>query len=245
MTQRRGQGVAVVVVASGGGSFLDRALASLDWATARVVWDPSHRVPAGGLPSGTRHVHTARELASTTNEPWHLLLREDEVAPAALAGAVDAAMGSGSARGFRLPQLLRAGAGALQPCVPPVRLAPCDWVPGIRADGELCFVGPGAVAGVLRSHVLIEPPEEPVAVTAHIEARSRVTAAILAEALVRPRARRVVRSGLLSTLRILCGRATGGIGWYRWLLAVSAGYTASVAEVRLWEQGFLEGVGAA
>src|SRR5262245_66381965 len=84
--------VLAVVVATRGGTRLEAALASAEWASERAVLDPVGDVTPAQLPPGVRLGRDAGSLATLGSASWLLLLGEHELATEAVAAACRAAV---------------------------------------------------------------------------------------------------------------------------------------------------------
>jgi hypothetical protein len=227
--------VLAVVVATRGGTRLEPALASVEWARERAVLDPVGEVTVAGLPAGVRVGHDARDLAALGGAEGLLVLGEHELATDAVAAACAAAVrGPASAR--RIPVELDTLGVRLSPRVHPVRLAP-------RAGSrlvldrtlELALRSPAAegprLDGILRAK---DGPSVAAAVDSLTPA-CRALAALLAQLGQRPGALALAADPLAALLRTLRARATGPGGLARWVAAVFAAYRVALAHAMLWE----------
>jgi len=227
--------VLAVVVATRGGTRLEAALASLEWARERAVLDPVGEVTAARLPDGVRLGHDARQLTALGSVAWLLVLGEHELATDAVAAACAAAVrGTASAR--RVPVEVETLGIRLSPRAHPVRLAPRE---GSRLvldrTLELALhsrAAPGPrLDGVLRA-------QEGASVAATVDALApgcRALAALLAQLGQRPHALALATDPLAALLRALCARAAGSAGLARWVAAVFAAYRVTLTHAMLWE----------
>src|SRR5262249_62191780 len=88
--------VLAVVVATRGGTRLEAALASVEWARERAVLDPVGEVTPAQLPAGVRLGRDAGSLATLGSAAWLLLLGEHELATDEVAAACAAAVRDGT-----------------------------------------------------------------------------------------------------------------------------------------------------
>jgi hypothetical protein len=227
-------GVAAVVLGARGGARLARTLASVAWAAERVVLDPAGRLVAEPLPADVRCVSEAVEPADATDAPWLLLLEEGEVASAALAAAVAAAV-AGTPRPHRVGLEVTGLGTRLVPRHHPVRLAPRAGARLVLDRGlGAALAAPGtpaaAAAGVVaeRADTLAEAVRD-------LDADGATLAALLRAGRVRASVTRMIVAPCAAAGRLLLARRLARTPWGRWHLAVLDGYRAVVACGKLWE----------
>ena len=229
--------VAAVVLAGGGGPRLARALASVGWARERIVFDPAGHLAGTVFPGGVRRSTRFSDATDVTDQPWVLLLAEEEIVPPPLADAIAAAvMGPGDASAFRIGREVRGFGAILNLAGAPVRLARRGVARlSLSRDLTPTFVASGGRLGALRPRLIVEPAAHLTAAVEHLDADTTALAALLHARRVRSRLRLLWMPALAAGAQMLAGRARGKAGWGRWCLAVFAGYRALVAYAKLWE----------
>jgi hypothetical protein len=229
--------IAAAVLASRGGPRLQAALASVAWASERVVIDPAGRLTGETLPAGVRR---AGEPADATSAPWLLLLEEHEVVPPSLAATIAETVDApGPFAAYRIGQEVQAFGTTFRPAGAPVRL--------VRRAGARLRLGRGLAAelratdrraGRLRHRLLVRGAASFAAAVEEIDADATTLAALLAGRRVQPRLWHLILPPLVAG-----GRAFAAAGpWrgtravrHRWTLTVLDGYRAVVAYAKLWE----------
>ena len=222
--------VVALVVAHRGGADLARTLASVAWMADRYVVDPGGVLSPGTWPSSAGH------WTASGVHGWVLLLAEGEVVSEGFAAAL-APLERSDVEAYRLAVECRAFAGVIRLRSRPVRLR--RRMPHeirVALGGELTFAessgAPVLAAAAVTRHL---PPLPGEAIDA-LNAEASVLAALAASRGVRPRAARLLASGLAGAARVLLGRGHGRLGWGRWIAAVLTGYRALLAEAKLWER---------
>jgi hypothetical protein len=221
--------VVALVVAHRGGADLARTLASVEWMAERYVVDPGSVLSPGAWPP-----KTARWTAPGSGG-WVLLLAEGEVVSDGFAAALET-IDRSDAEAYRLAVECRAFAGVIRLRSRPVRLrrrAPYEI--RVALGGELAFAG-AARSPVLAAAVTRHLPRLPGDAIDALNAEASVLAALAAAGGVRPRAARLLASGMTGAARVLFGAGRGRLGWGRWIAAVLTGYRALLAEAKLWER---------
>jgi hypothetical protein len=231
--------VTALVLAGRGGPRLARTLESIDWVRDRVVWDMTGRLPPGVLPPGVRHI--VGPPHDVESEGWILLLREGELASAALAPAIAGPIAA-SGGACRLPIELRAFGARLRPRYAPLRLA--------RSRGARVVCGPGLVPELATADRQRRRLDVPLVVAGagslaeavdDLEADAATLAVLLRRDGRRARVHHLWLPPLTACLRVLLARGEGRTPWTRWVIAVLAGYTSMVAWAKRWEQMRMEG----
>jgi hypothetical protein len=226
--------VAAIVLASRGGPRLEAALASVAWASERIVLDPAGRVEGHPLPPGVRR---GGEPVDAASAPWLLLLEEHELVPPALAATIVETVGApGPFAAYRIGQEVRAFGTVFHPHGAPVRL--------VRRAGarlRLCrglaleLRPPRGDAGRLRGRLLVRGAESLAAAVDDIDADATVLAALLARRRVAPRLWHLVFPPLAAAARAFAARGSWRGVDRRWTLTVLGGYRTLVAYAKLWE----------
>jgi hypothetical protein len=235
--------IAALVLAARGGPTLARALASVEWASERVVLDPTRRLAEQGLPEGVRR--GGLDPAAATTAPWLLLLMEHEVATPDVAAAVERAVREpGDRAGFRVP-IEVAGFGArLRPFGAPVRLAARAGARlGFHAVFGAALVPEGRRLGRLRAPLVAGDPSTITQALEQLDADGAALAAILRARRVRPRIRHLLLGSTAAAAFHLTAPARARARFARWALTVFAGYRAMLAYAKLWEIRRAEGAG--
>jgi hypothetical protein len=232
--------VAALVLASRGGARLEEALASVAWASERLVLDPARRLAGSTSPA---LVVRGREPADAASAPWLLLLEEQERVPAALAATItQVACAPGALAAYRIGQEAHAFGAALALPGAPVRL--------VRRAGARLAVRAGLQAelrpahgraGRLRGRLVADGAPSLAQAVEELEADASALAALLHERGVRPGVRHLLLAPLGPSARVLLARGRGGGLGGRWALAVLAGYRALVGYAKLWEARRAEG----
>jgi hypothetical protein len=229
--------VAAAVLASQGGPRLHAALASVAWASERIVIDPARRLEAQTLPAGVRR---AGEPADVAEAPWLLLVEEHELVPRSLAATIAETVDSpGALPAYRIGQEVRAFGTTFHPVGAPVRL--------VRTGGARLALGPGLAAqlrasrrhaGRLRNRFLVPGATSFAAAVDEIDADAAALAALLARRRVQPRLWHLVVPPLIAGARALAAHGP----WrgvrplrQRWTLTVLGGYRVLLAYAKLWE----------
>lgn len=235
--------VATVVLASGGGARLGRALASVAWGGERIVLDPGGRVPRESLPRGVRLHGGTAEPAELTTAPWVLLLADDEIASPGLAAAVGGAVTEGSARSaYRIPLDVERFGAALRPLRSPVRLARRAEARLWTGRGLVVELGPSSGhPGQLAAPLIVRGADRLSDAVEQLDAQATTLAALLAVHRRRPRLRDLVLGSLAAGGRALVARPARLHVKVRWFVAVLSGYRAAVVYAKLWERSRAEG----
>jgi hypothetical protein len=222
------------VLASRGGERLEDALASVAWASERLVLDPARCL------GGSRAPHTVvrgREPAEAASAPWLLLLEEQERVPPALAAAIaEVTCAPDALPAYRIGQETHAFGAALALPGAPVRLvrragARLGVRAGLQAELRSPHGRPGRLPGRLVAHgasSLAEAVDD-------LDADASALAALLHERGVRPGLRHLLLAPLGPTARVLLARGRGSGFAGLWALAVLAGYRTLVGYAKLWE----------
>jgi len=226
--------VAAAVLVSRGGPRLEAALASVAWASERILIDPAARLAGEPLPAGVRR---AEEPADATSAPWLLLLEEHEVVPPALADSIAATLGAPARfAAYRIGQEVRAFGATFHPVGAPVRL--------VERPGARLGLGPGLSpelralrrgAGRLEGRLVVRAADSLAAALDDLDADAAALAALLARQRVVPRLRHLVLPALAAGTRAFAARGARWAAWQRWILTVLGGYRAVVAYAKLWE----------
>lgn len=227
--------VLAVVLATRGGTRLERALASVPWARERAVLDPAGDVAAGALPAGVRLGRDVTALATLGDAPWVLLLCEDEVATPVLHAAV-ARVAPGAPGAWRVGVAIDALGLRFIPARAPVRLGPRAQA-RLVVDRSLTLAldVPQASAGRLDGSLCAERGGSVAELFDALEPETRAWAALLAQLDARPGAGTLAAAPLLALARMLRARASARAGLARWVTAVFAAYRVVLAHARLWE----------
>jgi hypothetical protein len=227
--------VLAVVVATRGGTRLEAALASAEWASERAVLDPVGDVTPAQLPPGVRLGRDAGSLATLGSASWLLLLGEHELATEAVAAACAAAVREGaSAR--RITVEVEALGVCFAPRVRPVRLAPREGsVLALDRTLELELRSRSTPGRALDAALRAKGGESVAEAVDTLEPEGRALAALLAQLGHHPRPLALAVDPLAAVLRTLRARPSGS-GWLtRWVAAVLTGYRVTLTHAMLWE----------
>jgi hypothetical protein len=227
--------VLAVVVATRGGTRLEAALASVEWARERAVLDPVGGVTPARLPPGVRLGHDAGGLATLGGAAWVLLLGEHELATAALAAACAAAVREGASARRIAVEIEMLGV-RFAPRVRPVRLAPREGsLLALDRTLELELRSRSTPGPALDGALRVKHDESVAAAVDALEPEGRALAAMLAQLGQHPRPLALAVDPLAAVLRTLRARPSGSVGLARWVAAVLTGYRVTLAHAMLWE----------
>jgi hypothetical protein len=221
--------VVALVVAHRGGEELERTLASVEWTAERYVVDPAGALSPAAWPA------SAGRWRDSQPDGWVVLLAEGELLSSGFAAALET-IERGDAEAYRLAVECRAFTGVIRLRSRPVRLRRRPpYEIRVVLGGELAFIGE-ARAPVLAATVVRHLRQLPGDAIDALNAEAGVLAALAAAHGVRPRATRLLASGVTGAARVLFGSGRGRLGWGRWIAAVLTGYRALLAEAKLWER---------
>src|SRR5262249_24593352 len=227
--------VLAVVVATRGGTRLEAALTSVEWASERAVLDPVGRVTPAQLPRGVRLGHDAGSLATLGSAAWLLLLGEHELATEAVAAACAAAVREGASARQIAVEVEMLGVSFV-PRVRPVRLASREGSRlALDRTLELALRARSAPRRTLGAGLRATGGESVAAAVDTLEPEGRALAALLAQLGQHPRPLALAVDPLAAVLRTLRARPSGSAWLTRWVAAVLVGYRVTLAHAMLWE----------
>jgi len=227
--------VLAVVVATRGGTRLDAALASVDWARERAVLDPVGEITPAQLPPDVRLGRDSGSLAALGSAAWLLLLGEHELATAQVAAACAAAVRDGASARPIAVEVEMLGV-CFAPRVRPVRLASREGSAlGLDRTLELELRSRSTPGRALDAALLAKGGESVAAAVDALEPAGRALAALLAQLGRHPRPLALAVDPLAAFLRTLRARPTRSARMARWVAAVLTGYRVILAHAMLWE----------
>lgn len=226
--------LAAAVLASRGGPRLQAALASIAWATERLVLDPARRLPREELPDGVRLAH---ELPESLSVDWLLLLEEHEIVPPPLAARIAEKVSAPVAfSAYRIGQEVRAFGATFHPRGAPVRLVrqPKARV-AVGHDLSAELRGLARRAGRLPERLVVHGAESLAVAIDDLDADAATLAAVLAGRRIEPRLWHLVFPPLVAGARTFAGRTSRAGLSQRWTLTVLRAYRALLGYAKLWE----------
>ncbi len=230
--------IAAVVVAAGGGERLARALASVSWATQRLVFDPAGRLRTEALPPDVLYAAAESELGSQVSAPWLLVLAEAETVTAELPPVLAPLVVTGAQRSrFAFGRALHSFGSELRLPGATFRLAPSAGTRVIIGRALWPEVdAPGLRGTRLRVRGLTLHLASLARAVDELEADGSAAAAMLATAGQRPHLWRLLAVPPAAGLACLCAVGRTQRRFTRWVSASVLAYRAVVVYAKLWER---------